>query len=133
MTNYLDLSGKVALVTGASSGIGAATAELMAELGALVAVGYHGNETGATDVCGRIRSAGGAAEPFKADVRDIDAVRGLVARVEASLGPIDVLVNNAGALVNRAKIPGLTEDGRRHLRPEREERRVLHAKRSRRR
>src|SRR5262245_1856944 len=109
MANYLDLSGRVALVTGASSGIGAATAELMAELGACVAVGYYGNEAGATDVCDRIRSAGGAAEPFKADVREMDAVRSLVGRVEGSLGPIDILVNNAGSLVRRARLPEMTE------------------------
>ncbi len=110
MTNYLDLTGKVALVTGASSGIGAATAELLAELGARVSVGYHGNETGAAEVCGRIAGGGGKAIAVRADVRRTSEVRALVAKTTEALGSIDLLVNNAGSLVRRARLEELTED-----------------------
>lgn len=109
MNNYLDLTGKVALVTGASSGIGAATAELFAELGANVAIGFYGNESGAAGVRDRIATNGGRALPLKADVRDTGEVRSLVARAVEAFGPIDVLVNNAGSLVKRALIGELTE------------------------
>jgi 3-oxoacyl-[acyl-carrier protein] reductase len=110
MRNLFDFTGKVTLVTGASSGIGAATAALFAELGARVAIGYYGNEAGATDVRNRITQSGGTAETIKADVRKTAEVRALVERVAGSLGPIDILVNNAGSLVKRARLPELTED-----------------------
>lgn len=109
MRNLLDLSGKVALVTGASSGIGAATAELFGELGARVAVAYHGNEQGATDVQRRITAANGQAIALKADVRQVDDVHRLVDRTAGELGPIDILVNNAGSLVKRMLLPQLDE------------------------
>lgn len=110
MGNLFDFTGKVALVTGASSGIGAATAALFAELGARVAIGYYGNEAGATHVRDRITQSGGTAETFRADVRNTAEIRGLADRVAGSLGPIDILVNNAGSLVKRARLPELTED-----------------------
>jgi 3-oxoacyl-[acyl-carrier protein] reductase len=111
MTNYLDLTGRVALVTGGSSGIGAATAVALAELGARVAIGYHGNAKGATDVQQRIAAAGGHATTLWADVRDVAQVRDLVDRTTHALGPIDILVNNAGSLVKRFPIRELTEAG----------------------
>ena len=109
MRNLLDLTGKVALVTGASSGIGAATAELLAELGARVAIGYHGNEQGAMDVRQRITAANGQALALKADVRQVEEVHGLVDRTARALGPVDILVNNAGSLVKRMLLPQLEE------------------------
>ena len=69
MRNYLDLTGRIALITGASSGIGAAAATLMAEMGAQVAIGYHANQKGAEQVRDAINSAGGKAITVRADVR----------------------------------------------------------------
>src|SRR4051794_6581350 len=110
MTNYLDMTGKVALVTGASSGIGAATATVLADLGAKVAIGYYHNERGATQVRDSIVSAGGTAMTVKADVRRVDAAAPLIDAVTQGLGPIDILVNNAGSLVKRQAIVDLTEE-----------------------
>ena len=111
MHNAFDLSGRVALVTGASSGIGAATAIRLAELGAQVALGYHGNEQGARQATDTIANAGGRAIVLKADVRKVGEIRGLVDRATEALGPIDILVNNAGSLVARFPIRELTEAG----------------------
>jgi len=110
MHKYLDLTGNVALVTGASSGIGAATAETLAELGARVAIGYHGNKAGAEAVRERIVAAGGTAIALAADVRRAEEVRELVDRATAELGAIDILVNNAGSLVMRRGIRDITEE-----------------------
>lgn len=109
MRNYLDLAGRVALITGASSGIGAATAELFAGLGARVAIGYHSNEKGAEQVRSKIAGAGGNAIALKADVKKAGEIRSLVERVTGQLGPIDILVNNAGSLVARMKILEVNE------------------------
>jgi 3-oxoacyl-[acyl-carrier protein] reductase len=105
MRNYMDLTGKVALITGASSGIGAATAEVFAELGARVAIGYHRNREGAE----KVRARTGALA-IRADVRDEAALRDMVMRAAAELGPIDILVNNAGSLVERMKLAEITAD-----------------------
>jgi 3-oxoacyl-[acyl-carrier protein] reductase len=111
MTNYLDLSGRTALITGASSGIGAATALTFAELGATVALAYHRNEGGAVATRDRIVAAGGRAAVFKADLRRVDEVVRLVDETAAVLGPIDILVNNAGSLVTRSRLAELREAG----------------------
>lgn len=105
MRNYMDLAGRVALVTGASSGIGAATVEVFTELGAKVAFGYFHNERGAHEVRSKT-----AALAIQADVRDEGALRAMVARTAAELGPIDILVNNAGSLVERMKLVEITAD-----------------------
>src|SRR6185436_12575261 len=108
MNNYLNLTGKVALVTGASSGIGAATAAVLADLGASVAIGYFHNESGAQKVRQGIADAGGKAIAIRADVRRVDEARRLVQEVAAELGPIDILINNAGSLVKRTPIRDIT-------------------------
>jgi 3-oxoacyl-[acyl-carrier protein] reductase len=110
MKNYMDLTGKIALITGASSGIGAATAIVFANLGAKVAIGYHGNQAGAENVRREIEKAGGNAIAIRADVRRSAEIRALIETVTAQIGPIDILVNNAGSLVERQRILEVTEE-----------------------
>jgi 3-oxoacyl-[acyl-carrier protein] reductase len=110
MDSLFDLTGQTALVTGASSGIGAATAELFGELGVRVAIGYHGNKKGAEAVRDRIIAAGGSAVVIAADVRRAAEVKLLAQRASAELGPIDILVNNAGSLVMRRGLSDLSDE-----------------------
>jgi len=97
-----DLKNKVVLVTGASSGIGAAVARAFGEAGARVAVHYRSRRGEAEGVVGAIESAGGQAKAFAADVTDTAQVDRLVDAVHKHFGRIDVLVNNAGGFVKRA-------------------------------
>src|ERR1041385_5232363 len=110
MTNYFDLSNKVALLTGASSGIGAPSAKMLAELGADVAITYLRNQAGAEKVSDDISSAGRKPLAIHADVRDADQIAAMVARVIEELGRIDILVNNAGSLVERKKNLEMTSE-----------------------
>lgn len=109
MVNFFDFTGKVVLVTGASSGIGRATAELFAECGANVAITYHHNEKGANEVVAKIKEFGGKGLAIQADFTDNEAVQKTVDKVEAELGAVDILVNNAGSLVERLRTADLTE------------------------
>lgn len=110
MPHIFELTGKTALITGASSGIGAATASLFADLGAAVAIGYHHNEQGAFEVRDRIVARGGRAVAFMADVRRVHQVHILVRQAIETLGPIDILVNNAGSLVERQTLWEISEE-----------------------
>jgi 3-oxoacyl-[acyl-carrier protein] reductase len=99
-----DLKGRSALVTGASTGIGAAVAIAYAARGMRVAVHYNSSAAAAEQVVATIRAAGGEAFALQADVRDSAAIRRVVGEARDRLGAIDVLVNNAGSLVKRLPI-----------------------------
>jgi len=89
------LAGRTALVTGAARRIGRAIAEDLAEAGARIAVCHHTSGADAEAVVAGIRTRGGVAEGFVADLADARAVARLIAEVDERLGPVDVLVNNA--------------------------------------
>jgi 3-oxoacyl-[acyl-carrier protein] reductase len=90
------LNGKIALITGASRGIGRAIALKFAGLGADIAVVYAGNEAKAQEVVSLARGLDVRAEAFRCDVSDFAAVKQTVDDVKNKLGPVDILVNNAG-------------------------------------
>src|SRR5580704_3886720 len=90
------LSNKVAVVTGASRGIGASIAEHFGEEGASVVVNYANSKSGAEEVVGRIKRAGGTAVAMQADVKNQKDVTRLLADMKSLFGKLDVLVNNAG-------------------------------------
>ena len=97
MTNKL--TGKVALVTGGSRGIGAAIAKRLAQDGAAVAITYVSAQQKADEVVRAIEAAGGRALAIRADSADVEAVKNAVAETVQTLGRLDVLVNNAGIAV----------------------------------
>lgn len=100
--NAVALHGRVALVTGAATGIGRAIALRLADAGAAVAVNHLNNPAGAAAVVDDILRAGGRALSVAADVTHSEQIRAMVAQVQAQLGTVDVLVNNAGILQERA-------------------------------
>jgi 3-oxoacyl-[acyl-carrier protein] reductase len=103
-----DLTGRVALVTGASRGIGAAIARTLAEAGADVAVNYRSSADRAEALAAELRGLGRRAVTVAADVSKADAVAGMVQAINALLGGVDILVNNAGIALIRT-IDDLTE------------------------
>ena len=108
MTIKLDLNGHIALVTGASRGIGAAIAAALAEAGAAVAVNYREHAAKAEAVVAKIKDTGGRAIAIAADVSQATAVAKMIDHVTSTLGPVDILVNNAGIAIVRG-IDDLTE------------------------
>ncbi|HVY16597.1 MAG TPA: 3-oxoacyl-ACP reductase family protein [Rhodopila sp.] len=108
MTLTSDLTGRVALVTGGSRGIGEAIALRLAKAGAAVAVNYRERAADAERVAATIRTLGRKSLAVRADVSRSDSVVGMVRDVEAQLGAIDILVNNAGIALIRG-LDDLTE------------------------
>jgi 3-oxoacyl-[acyl-carrier protein] reductase len=104
-----ELAGKVALVTGASRGLGRAIAIKLASLGAKVAVNYRSNDTEAANVIQAISGQGGEAFQVQADVADSEAVKGMVRQVLDKWSKLDILVNNAG-VTRDGLLPRMSDD-----------------------
>ena len=108
MADHSDLSGRIALVTGAARGIGKAIALALAEAGADVAVNYRAREADALAVADAVRDFGRRTMTVRADVSDSSAVKSMVEAIADELGGVDVLVNNAGVAMRRG-LDDLTE------------------------
>ena len=104
-----DLKDKVVLITGSSTGIGAAAALAFGRLGARVAVHCHNSRAAGEEVVSQLNAGGTQACLLQADVRDSAQCRQLVANTVKTFGRIDVLINNAGALVQRAPLESITD------------------------
>lgn len=105
-----DLAGKAVLVTGGSTGIGAALAIAMGAQGMKVAVHYNSSRADAEVVVKTIKDAGGSAVALKADVTRLDEIAALVEEAAGKLGGLDGLVNNAGLMVGRKTYAEVTPD-----------------------
>jgi 3-oxoacyl-[acyl-carrier protein] reductase len=105
-----DLKGKAVLITGASTGIGAAAAIAFGKNGARVAVHYNSSKAEAEQTAAAVEKAGGKAITVQGDVTNSEVCKALVERTVEAFGGIDVLINNAGALIQRAPIETITDD-----------------------
>ena len=108
--NKQDMTGRVALVTGASTGIGRWAAVALAECGAAVAINYNKNLAGAEETKRMVETVGGKAVIIQADISTKAGAIALTEAARAQLGPIDILVNNAGDLMQRCSLQEFSED-----------------------
>lgn len=105
-----DLKGKVVLITGSSTGIGAAAAVAFGKLGVRVAVHYNSSQGPAEEVLGRVKATGAQAILLKGNVLESAQCQRLVDETVQAFGRIDILINNAGALVQRVPIEEITDE-----------------------
>lgn len=108
--SFDDLRGRRVLITGASSGIGAAVATAFGHCGARVGVHYNRSEDQARQVVADVQRNGGAAVPLQADLSEQGSGRDLVAQAQQHLGGIDVIVNNAATMVERRPFETIDDD-----------------------
>jgi len=107
----INMTGRIALVTGGNAGIGFAISRKLAQAGAKVAINYLSKREAAEQAVQTIRSEGGTAECFQADVTDAEQIRSLVRRVEDAFGgTVDILINNAGHMIKRIPNVEMTEE-----------------------
>ena len=106
----LNFKDRIALITGASTGIGASTALKLAECGVKVAINYFQSETEAKKIAKAIDTLDAEALLTKADVRDAAQVKRMLDTVVEKFGRVDILVNNAGGLVKRVPVAEMTDD-----------------------
>jgi len=111
----LDLKGKIALVTGATSGVGREIALSLAAEGASVAVNYRSTAKDAETLVGEITGKGGAAKAYQADVADFAAVKAMVDAIVNDFGSVNILINNAGLALRRRFVETKPEDWRRQI------------------
>lgn len=98
----MELEGRVALITGASRGIGQGIAKCMAEAGADIVVNYQHNRQGAEETVATVEALGRRAIPYQANVQEFDQVKAMVEKAIETFGKVDILVNNAGQHYSRS-------------------------------
>ncbi len=111
----LGLKGKIALVTGATSGVGREVALSLAAEGAGVAVNYRSSGADAEALVGEIAAKGGRAKAYRADVAEFAAVKGMVADIVRDFGGVNILINNAGLALRQRFVETKPQDWRRQI------------------
>ncbi len=111
----LGLTGKTALVTGATSGVGREIALSLAAEGAIVAVNYRSSAEDADDLVGEITTRGGKAKAYQADVADFAAVKAMVEQIVKDSGGLNILINNAGLALRQRFMETKPEDWHRQI------------------
>ena len=111
----LQLEGKIALVTGATSGVGCEIARTLAAEGAVVAVNYRSSSNEADGLAAEIVAHGGRAKAFRADVTDFAAVKAMVDAIVSNFGGINILINNAGLALRKRFVDTSFEDWHRQI------------------